>query len=257
MRSTRDTSAFERTRKRKTRTRILVIGFFLFIGIVMVLESPLTRVRQVVVKGNTSVPQSDIVQASQVEKGMSLWQVNGGHVQDMVRAAEPRVDSVDVQVDYLSGTVTLQIKEKPVVAVLETGGQFYQLLSDGKVYGTAASRVGFSWPLLTADGIDRPVTGNVPAPAIASVCTQLAKIPREELNEISEIHLNKYGVATIYLINHFAADCKADAIVASMGEIDSAVAYFQSKGYAPGLIDMTGGPPYRYTPFPSPSERRN
>jgi cell division protein FtsQ len=35
------------------------------------------------------------------------------------------------------------------------------------------------------------------------------------------------------------------------------VEYFRAKGYAPGLIDMTGGPPYRYTPFPSSPERRS
>jgi cell division protein FtsQ len=234
-----------------------VTGFFLFLGIVMVLESPLTRVRQIVVTGNATVPQTDIVKASQLEKGISLWQVNGGHVQDLVRAAQPRVDSVDVRVDYLTGTVTLAVREKPVVAVLEAGGRFYQLLSDGKVYAAADGRSGFSWPLLTADGVDSVAVGNVPTPVVATVCSQLARISRDNLNEISEIHLNKYGVATLYLINHFAADCRPEAIGASLGEIDRAVEYFRAKGYAPGLIDMTGGPPYRYTPFPSSPERRS
>lgn len=84
----------------------------------MILESPLTRVRELVVTGNASVTEQAILDASDLHKGMSLWQVNAAAIADKVTAAQPRVQSVTVHTDYLTGTVTLSIKEKQIVAVL-------------------------------------------------------------------------------------------------------------------------------------------
>lgn len=241
-------------RQKRTRVRALILGFFLFLGVVMVLESPLTRVRGMVVTGNASVTEQAILEASDLHKGMSLWQVNASAIADKVTAAEPRVQSVTVHTDYLSGTVTLAIKEKQIVAVLASSGHFYNLLSDGKVYTQAAANAGFTWPLVTSDHLLNVQLGQAPDPAVADICQQLSQIPRDQANLISEVHLDNFGVATVYLVNHFAAECKQDQFATCMKEMTSAVAYFKGKGYAPGLIDMTGGQPYRYTPFSTPSE---
>lgn len=220
----------------------------------MILESPLTRVRELVVTGNASVTEQAILDASDLHKGMSLWQVNAAAIADKVTAAQPRVQSVTVHTDYLTGTVTLSIKEKQIVAVLASSGRFYDLLSDGKVYTQAAANAGFTWPLVTSDHALNVQLGQVPDPAVAVICQQLSQIPRDQANLISEVHLDNFGVATVYLVNHFVAECKDDQFATCMKQMMSAVSYFKGKGYAPGFIDMTGGQPYRYTPFSMPSE---
>ncbi|WP_051322240.1 cell division protein FtsQ/DivIB [Alicyclobacillus contaminans] len=235
----------------KTRTRALVFGFFLFLGVVMVLESPLTRVRTTVVGGNTSVTASDVINASGLHRGMSLWQVSGSAISNRVLAALPRIQSVTVHTDYLRGTVTLTVKEKQIVAVLPVNGKYYELLSDGKVYADAASTNGFPWPLLTADEPVSAHPGEVPLPAMATACQQLSQLSQAQANEISEIHLSADGVATVYLLNLFAAQCQLSNLADTLRDVDQAVSYFKSKGYAPGMIDMTLGQPYRYTPFPT------
>jgi cell division protein FtsQ len=244
----------EGARQKRTRVRMLILGFFLFLGGVMILESPLTRVRELVVTGNASVTEQAILDASDLHKGMSLWQVNAAAIADKVTAAQPRVQSVTVHTDYLTGTVTLSIKEKQIVAVLASSGRFYDLLSDGKVYTQAAANAGFTWPLVTSDHALNVQLGQVPDPAVAVICQQLSQIPQDQANLISEVHLDNFGVATVYLVNHFVAECKDDQFATCMKQMMSAVSYFKGKGYAPGFIDMTGGQPYRYTPFSMPSE---
>jgi cell division protein FtsQ len=236
--------------RRRNRTRAVVTGFFLFIGVVAVLESPLTRVRSLTVSGNTSISEQDIIKSAQLSPGMSLWQVNGAAVQHRVTRAEPLIQSVSVHTDYMTGVVTLQVHEKHVVALYEDGGQFYELLQDGTVLGKTSSAAGFPWPIVTAAASGSVVAGQkAPNSDIPMLCEQLSRMPASFLTTVSEIQLDAFGNATLYFDNGFAARSQVQSLVKNIPTIDTAVQYFSSKGYQPGLVDVSGGPPYEYTPF--------
>ena len=60
--------------RRRSRNRKLALGFFLFVGVVVVLESPLARVRHLAVTGNRTVPAGAILADLPIRVGASLWQ---------------------------------------------------------------------------------------------------------------------------------------------------------------------------------------
>jgi cell division protein FtsQ len=235
---------------RKSKSRRLIIGFFVLIGCIVILESPLTRVRSIRVTGNRSIPSSQILNESSLLKGMSLWQVSGQAVEERIKAVEPLVESVVTSTDYLHGVVTVRIIEKRVVAVYVESGKSYLLLNDGVVYTETSSSGGFTWPIVTAD-VDKAtkIGEGVANPYVGTLCRQLARISPSFISNLSELHVDKFGVVSLYLNNGFEVQCRASDFQTTVPDIDSVIHYFSGKGYAPGLIDMTGQPPYRYTPF--------
>lgn len=238
------------TASKKRRNRRLVIAFFVFLGVVIFLESPLTRVRTTVVVGNKSIPEAKLVKESRIHSGMSLWQVNQLAVQSAITSKEPLVESVHVKTDYLHGVVTLSIKQKSVVAIFENGGHFYRLLSDGTVYDQVAPNAGAQWPIVTADNSASVAVGKRPDnPFVSGLCQELQKMSPSIENNISEFHIDSYGVLSMYLSDGFVAKCKVEDAPKILPSITEAIQYFAGKGYSPGTIDMTGQPPYRYTPF--------
>ncbi|QSO53876.1 FtsQ-type POTRA domain-containing protein [Alicyclobacillus curvatus] len=238
-------------RKNKVWTRRIVFAFFIFIGLVVLLESPLTRIRHIVVSGN-SMPASTVVTDSNLRQGMSLWQVNKGAVAHFIMTKEPLVEKVSVHTNYSSGTVSIAVTQKTEVAVYSQAGQRYSLLSDGTVYQKLTPSSPFNVPLVesTAALQGQVQLGKVAAvPGLATVCKELLKTPPSEVNEISEIVLDKYGNATMYLDNGFAVQTESQQVASTLGNVGSVVTYFSGQGYGPGLIDMSGNPPYRYIPF--------
>ncbi|MCL6445794.1 MAG: FtsQ-type POTRA domain-containing protein, partial [Alicyclobacillus sp.] len=187
-------------RRRKRRNRALVIAFFIFVGLIVFLESPLTRVRTLAVRGNPSIPAARILKDAGLVKGLNMWQVNAAAVQRAVKQREPLVQAVSVHTDFIHGDVLLTIREKHVVAVLSSGGKFYWLLNDGTVFGQAKVASGLRWPLVTVDDgsqvfIGKPLENGF----VSQLCTELAKTPDTDLEDVSEIHVCKFGIATVYM----------------------------------------------------------
>jgi cell division protein FtsQ len=243
-------------KRKKGWARKLVFVFFLFLGLVILLESPLTRVRDIAVTGNKSVPAAAILAAAPLHKGISLWQVNAGATNQAITSHQPMISAVSVATNYLNGQVVLHVSEKHIVAILDSSGKFYNLLNDGKVYNEASAHSGFIWPIVTMDGTGVVASGQVTDQLyLVRLCKQIAGMSGAQAVSISEIHVNSFGEATVYLNDGFVAQCKVDSLANVMGKVQDAVHYFLGKGYAPGLIDMTGAPPYRYTPFQQSSEK--
>lgn len=241
--------------RRRSRNRKLVLGFFLFIGVVVALESPLTRVRRVVVSGNRTVPASAIISDLPVQVGASIWQVNARSIERAVLDKQPMIQSLKVATNPLQGTLDIAVQERHVVAVYEFNGSFYELLNGGVVYQTLKPSAGFAWPIVTAVSTTAPMVGKpIPDAFVAQLCTQLGRAAPNLTENVSEIHLDQFGGATLYLNNGFVAQCKVQAMAAMLPQIYQAIQYFSSRGYQPGLVDMTGAPPYRYTPFSGTSK---
>lgn len=234
--------------RRKSRNRKLVVGFFLFLGVVIALESPITRVRQIVVEGNRGIPSASVVAHSGLSKGMSLWQVNARSVSRDLAHSLVLVESASVHTDWWSGKVLIRVAEKHVVAVYMANGRFYNLLNDGDVYTSTTPTTAVSFPLITASN-DHPVLGSTVSPAVSLLCEQIAHLPLLDLQNVSELHVSHDGDADVYFNNGFVAEGPIGHLSVLLPKMRQAIAYFAGKGFSPGFIDMTGGPPYRYSPF--------
>lgn len=238
------------TKRNKLWTRRIVFAFFIFIGLVVLLESPLTRIRHIVVAGK-GITQGLVVTDSGLRTGMSLWQVNSGAITHAIMSKEPLVQNVSVHTDYMSGTVTIGIKEKTQVAVFEQDGHLYSLLNDGTVYESVQPSTGLTLPIVESTSVHVQVQIGTVAqlPGLTELCKQLAEAKESEVRQVSQIVLNQYGDATMYLENGFSVQTGAAQVASTLADVPSVITYFTNKGYGPGLIDMSGQPPYRYTPF--------
>jgi cell division protein FtsQ len=244
----------EEIMRRKRRNRVLVLAFFIFVGLVIALESPLTRIRTISVAGNRSVPSNRIVGESHLKKGMSLWQINQGAVQSAIRSREPVVDKVTVQTDYLHGQVTLHVSQKNVVAIFVQNGRFYNLLSDGTVYNEINGNSGFQEPIISAVQTEQVSVGKrIPNSSIAKLCEKIADVARKYFVSVSEISVDKLDTATLYLNNGFEVRLSIPDFSQTMPKVDTAVSYFVQQGYKPGMLDMSGQPPYIYSPLTASS----
>lgn len=238
--------------QKRNRNRIIAVGFFLLIGIVVLVESPLTRIRTLQVAGNTAIPQATVLKDAGLHTGMNLWQVNAPVISHRLSSREPLVQSVAVHINWLHGDVGLQIHEKHVVAIFAANGSFYRVLNGGDAYDKVSSTAGFPWPIVTSTEPARVVLGQaIPVTGMTLLSEQLGQVSPSFLDEVSQIQLDRYGDAVVYLNNGFAARFVVQHFRASVSTIETAVSYFSSKGYRPGLVDVTSGPPYEYVPFAS------
>lgn len=227
----------------------VVIAFFLFVAAVVFLESPITRLRSVKVTGNHSIPAQALILASGLKSGMSLWQVKSSRVAQNIEKAQPLVQSVSVSTDVWAGSVTLTVQEKAVVAVYADGGHYYNLLNDGQVYGEIQTTNGINKPIVVLPAQSAVATGWIPNPLLPGLSQQLQKIPDNLLAHISQISVDPYDTATLYLNDQFVVHCPVDKLATLLPQGLNAIAYFLKQGYQPGSVDMSSGPPYRYTPF--------
>lgn len=239
--------------RRKSRNRKIIIGFFIFIGLVVALESPLTRVRHIQVSGNTTIPEQQIIADSGLHAGVSLWQVNGSHLANLIRSQEPMVQSVDVTTDWLQGTIHVALTERHVVAIYEGSGKFYELLNNGIVYKTIEPKNGLSFPVITSS-VAKLTVGQAVSPEVATICGQLSKLGADKVAGVSEFHANSNGTVSLYLDNGFVVTADVSGLAGAVNVMGSTVDYFISHGYKPGTIDLSGLPPYRYTPFAGKSQ---
>ncbi len=239
----------EQIARRKARNRKIILSFFLFLGVIVVLESPLTRVRTFVVSGNRTVPASKILGDTTLHVGMNLWQVSQEGTSEQIEKKEPIVQSVSVNTDMMRGIVSLEITEKHIVAIYEVGGKFYNLLNDGTAYQDIGVLGGLPFPVLTTEQGTPVKLGQIVNQDVGQVCRRLSLVDHQNLSSISEVHVDGHGVVLVYLDNGFVVTCTEAQLDAALPTAREAVQYFSSKGYQPGMIDLTGPPPYRYTPF--------
>lgn len=244
----RPTEALRQSRKR--RNRAIAAAFFIFVALIITLESPITRIRHIQVNGNGSIPAGQVLKDAAISNGMSLWQVSQANINHRVKAHQPLVQSVAVTTDFLRGVVDLTIHQKQVVALLVVSGKFYPLLNDGDVYLAASEGHGFTWPIVTSTQIQSVEDGRpTKDPNVAVLCGQLGNISASILAQVSELHLDALGTVTVYLNSGFEIRAKVENLRNQMEVGMTAVNYFVAKGYAPGIIDVTGQPPYQYTPL--------
>lgn len=234
--------------RRKSRNRKIVFAFFVFLGLIVVLESPITRLRKIVVVGNRGIPTHEVIAASDLTKGISLWNVSASSVKKNIIRKLDLVQNVNLHMDWWTGTATLNLTEKHVVAVYMANGHFYNLLNDGVVYQSTNSSEATAFPLVTEEN-RLPQIGQYISPQVSELCRQLSGVSVNQLVDISELHVSSDGTLQVYFDNGYVAMTDISQFTSILPKIREAVAYFSSKGFAPGIVNLTGAPPYQYTPF--------
>lgn len=167
-------------RKKKTNRRLIfyISLFFILISIVVYLQSPLSKVKHVNVKGNTYIKTEEIISLSNVTEDTNIWSISTKEIETRVLSHQ---EMKDVKVSReLPTTIQIEVEELEKVAYVKSENQYAALLENGK---TLEDIPNLSWrsdaPLLL--NFDKDVY-------VEEIATELALLPTSISSLISEIH---------------------------------------------------------------------
>ncbi|GAB3539917.1 hypothetical protein GCM10027403_28840 [Arthrobacter tecti] len=190
--------------------------------------SPALAVRNLDIQGNRLVPTEQVSAALAPLVGRSLTQISDDDVRALL-ADFPPVQDVSVAASPPS-TLNVTIVERVPVAILESGGKFLLIDSEGRELATVAERESVALPLI--DGGENAVNSDV----FSSITAVLASLPADILerlvhasaNSIDSVELKLTDGKTIFWgsAEENAAKSRVLAALLTLGEQDPPVSVY-------------------------------
>jgi len=174
----------KKQRRRKANRRLIfyLSLFFLLIGVIVYLQSPLSHVKTIKVSGNKLVDEKEIVEQSGLDYETNIWKVKLSDVRSLIKE-NPFVETVKLS-RKLPSTITIDIEEYNVIGYIEKGDSFNPLLDNGE-------EVLFENRYMQGDA---PLLVNFTEKDILnSISDQLQELPDNILRLISEVHWTPEG----------------------------------------------------------------
>ncbi|MUV36218.1 Cell division protein DivIB [Lentibacillus sp. JNUCC-1] len=167
-------------RKKKANRRLItyLTIFFVLISIVIYLQTPLSHVKTITVKGNEQLEQEAIVQLSGVTTDMNMWSIDP---KDVAQSIEKNAEIKSAQVDRkLPSTVAIQVHEFNRVGYMPEQSNYVPVLESGTILKEQA---------ITRPGGDAPLLLGFNDPKILlEMAQELKALPSNIRDLISEIH---------------------------------------------------------------------
>lgn len=168
----------QRRKKANKRLITLLFLFFLLIGCIIYFQSPLSRIKNITVKGNEMYSSKDVATLSGLSKETNIWKIDKQSISEKLQSL-PEIKSIQVQVRF-PNSVNIQVVEHKRIAYLAKDGKFMVVLENGEIIEkTKAEIIPVSAPILigfsNGEVLDEMVIG-------------LEQLPDEIVNSISEIH---------------------------------------------------------------------
>ncbi|PWK11635.1 cell division protein FtsQ/DivIB [Tumebacillus permanentifrigoris] len=194
----------EQTRKRRPNWKALlfVVVFFLLLLVAGFLQSPLSAVNTIDVKGNHEIRYDEIVRSSGINKGMSFWRISTSKSTEAILKTYPLVKTVDIQVSW-TGNVVIAVVEKSVSGTLVTATGFHSILQDGTALNKTAKPAD-SMPLISMETLPAVKPGEVVnSEDIQALAKQIPEVDRTVLDQISEVHIPAKGPWQVFMRDKF------------------------------------------------------
>lgn len=168
----------KQVRKKKANQRLIfyLSIFFILISIIIYLQSSLSDIKNIVVKGNHSVSNEEVIEQSLLTTQTNIWTIKQEKIKDII-GRNPIISSVEVN-RQLPWTVEITIEEFDRVGYIKTENQFYPVLENGTTLSNATSFIGDA-PII--EGFTDELLFN-------NMVGELQKMSKSILNLISEIH---------------------------------------------------------------------
>ncbi|MBM6618544.1 cell division protein FtsQ/DivIB [Bacillus suaedaesalsae] len=168
----------QRRQKANRRLIFYVSIFFLLIIGILYLQSPLSHVKNVEVKGNVHVLSDEIVSLSEINDKTSFWNLNTESITHKIKQNK-QIKSVTIE-RKLPNSVGIVVTEMKRVAYAINDGKYYPILEDGNVLKSSES---------TSFPSDAPILMDwKPGEELQEMASELAKLSPAIVNSISEIH---------------------------------------------------------------------
>ncbi|PLT28101.1 cell division protein FtsQ/DivIB [Peribacillus deserti] len=167
-------------RKKKANKRLIMLlsFFFLLIGAVVYLQSPLSHIKDIRIQGNKYIASPQIEALSGLSKGDNIWEVDKEQVWRSLKR-DPQIKSAKVSLAF-PNHINIQVEEYRRIGYLSKESRYYPIIQSGELLK----------PLKKGDLPDyAPILVDFSkGDALSQLVLELSKLPPEILNSVSEIY---------------------------------------------------------------------
>lgn len=168
----------QRRKKANRRLVLLLLLFFTMIAVIAYTQSPLSHVKNIIVKGNEIYTEDEIIKASSLSKNTNIWEVRKKTIITNLQQLS-EIKQADVKVHW-PNSIQIQIKEHKTIAYLKQNIDYIPVMENGKIlHSKKTENIPINSPILfefkAGDVLNELVKG-------------LKNLPVEIVNAISEIH---------------------------------------------------------------------
>lgn len=221
------------SRKKKANRRLLfyLSIFFVLIAIIVYLQSPLSQIRHVDIKGNQVLADDEIVAKSGLSKGENIWMLNDTKAKEKVES-HPLIKEATVK-RKLPQSVEVKVDEYQIVGYIENDGAYYPLLEDGELLTEPIENKG-----------DEPLLHDFKQnDYLKRLAGEIEDVPEDIFNLISEItwnptEKNKYKII-LYMNDGFVVKTTIRNFASKMESYPAVIA--QLDDGKKGIIHMEVG----------------
>jgi cell division protein FtsQ len=236
----------QRRRKANRRLIFLLFLFFSLIAIVVYVESPLSHVKNIIVKGNEEYSNNEIIEKTGITDKNNIWQINSQVIAVKLRQLQ-EIKKASVKMLW-PNSVIIQVKEHKRIAYLKKDALFYPVLDNGTILSIGQSSLPINAPVLI--DFDEGAVLN-------EMVAEIKELPEEILNSISEIHYTPYNTDQYHISSYMNDGFEVSATIRSysdkMSHYPSIISQldFNKKG----IIDLEVGSFFKA--YPSEGEVAN
>jgi cell division protein FtsQ len=168
----------QRRRKANRRLIFLLVLFFTLIAVVGYVQSPLSHVKTITVKGNDMYSSAELIKQTGISQKTNIWKVNSKAVSAKLQSLS-EIKKATVTVKW-PNTILITVKEHKKIAYLQQGASYYPVMENGKILKSRKT---------TDIPSNSPILFDFKAGSVLNeMVTGLESLPIEIVNSISEIH---------------------------------------------------------------------
>ena len=232
----------------------VVVWLLIITAAALIVGNTVFAVRSVSVEGNSTVSDEDVIRASGISMGMSIFAIDSGAVRDGVNSNR-YLNFIGLWRDFPSHVI-LRVTEHAPHATFKWMGMLYMLDQDGSVLEqTAHFDIPLSVPLITGMQVEAARVGSPVVTSVSgqadTIATVLSALSKRGLTEsISE--LNVTSLDNLFLITVDGAQVKlgnAQNIETKLYLMEQALSIERQRGDVRyGVLDVTTAQNADYKP---------
>ncbi|AIF43842.1 cell division protein FtsQ/DivIB [Virgibacillus sp. SK37] len=170
----------KQARKKKANRRLIfyLSVFFFLISIIVYLQSPLSNVKTIEVKGNTFLTKEEIIAESGLNRNTNIWSVDKEEIKQKL-LSNPIINSVAISRD-LPSSIEIELKEHELVGYVRQENNYVPILGNGSILKSMKRKTFAGNAPLLVDFKEKAF--------LQKMTSELQKLPNSLLKLISEIH---------------------------------------------------------------------
>lgn len=234
----------QRRRKANRRLILLLFIFFTLIVIVAYIQSPLSKIRDITVKGNEFYSKTEIIQKTELLKNTNIWKVKDKVISGKLERL-PEIKKASVKIKW-PNSLEIQITEHKKLAYLKKGSIYSPVLESGTILeNRKTGKVPINAPILL---------GFKEGKVLNKLLTELGELPNPVLNSVSEIHYapnktDRYHIS-LYMNDGFEVSATIKSFSEKMSHYPSIISQLDPN--KKGVIDLEVGSFFKaYVPEPT------